>query len=341
MGRSYIPLNSVAASAADLTVGDGKFIITGDPKGITRKYAKSFAINRYRPAVASELRMAATAAVVANTDYSFVVTQDLRGQVDGVVTPSKALVSVNSGTSTSAAAFGALIAAAATAVGASAGFDFTAVAYTSGNGGVDITGGSTQPVVELSQPILMTESDLLNGGASSGNFSYSGLDLTVLHGTTTDLVVGGQVTLSGWSGGAIVNGRTAAEGVTLPITAVTASTSFVCKAESISGTMSAAVGAFQVIAQEQAGLGSQFIADGITAGGDPSVSITAANEYHEVIIKGGEVAGSTNGQDDLAPYAKHFLINSGDADAEDLLARIVEVEGYLAAGTTDADPNLL
>ena len=341
MGRSYIPLNSVAASAADLTVGGGKFYITGDPQGITRRYVDSFAINRYRPAVASELRVAATAAVVANTDYSFVVRQDLRGRVDGITTESEALVVVNSGASTSAAAFGALIAAAATAVGARPEFDFTAAAYTSGNGGVDITGGSSQPVVIIEQPVLMTQSDLLNGGASSGNASYSGTTITVLHNATGDIVVGGQVTLSGWTGGALVNGRTAAQGVTLPVTAVTANTSFVLEAKTISGTMSAAVAAFQVIAQEQAGAGSQYIANGITAGGNPSVSIVSTNNYHDVVIKGGEVAGTTNGQKDLAEYEKHFLINSGDADAADLLARIVEVEKYLAAGTTDADPALI
>lgn len=340
MGRSYIPLNSVAASAADLTVGGGKFYITGDPNGITRRYVDSFAINRYRPAVASELRVAATATVVVGQEYSFIVRQDLRGRVDGITTESKAIVSVTA-TSATAATFAAQIAAAATAVGARPDFDFTAAAYTSGNGGVDITGGSSQPVVIIEQPVLMTLSDLLNGGASSGNASYSGTAITVLHGTTTDIVVGGQVTFSGWSGGAIVNGRTAAEGVTLPVTAVTASTSFVLAADAITGTMSAAVAAFQVIAQEQAGAGSQYIADGITAGGNPSVSIVSTNNYHDVVIKGGEVAGTTNGQKDLAEYEKHFLINSGDADAKALLARIIEVKKYFSAGATTADPNLL
>jgi len=340
MGRSYIPLNSVAASAADLTVGGGKFTITGDPQGITRRYVDSFAINRYRPAVASELRVAATATVVVGSVYSFVVRQDLSGKVDGITTESVATVNVTA-TSAVAADFGALIAAAASAVGGRPEFDFTAAAYTSGNGGVDITGGSTQPVVIIEQPLLMTQSDLLNGGASSGNASYSGTTITVLHNDTTDIVVGGQVTFSGWSGGAIVNGRTAAEGVTLPVTAVSANTNFVLEADSISGTMSAAVAAFQVIAQEQAGAGSQYIADGVTAGGNPSVSVVSTNNYHDVVIKGGEVAGSTNGQDDLKPYEKHFLINSGDSDAADLLARIVEVEKYYAAGTTDADPALI
>lgn len=340
MGRSYIPLNSVAASAADLTVGGGKFTITGDPQGITRRYVDSFAINRYRPAVASELRLASTATVVVGSLYSFVVRQDLRGIVDGITTESVATVNVTA-TSAVAATFGAQIAAAASAVGARPEFDFTASAYTGGNGGVDITGGSSQPVVIIEQPVLLTQSDLLNSGTSSGNVSSSGTAITVLESDTTDIVVGGQVTITGWESGVVINGVADTASVTLPVTAVTTNTSFVLEADSVSATMSGATTDFQVIAQEQAGAGSQYIADGVTAGGNPSVSVVSTNNYHDVVIKGGEVAGSTNGQDDLKPYEKHFLINSGDADAADLLARIVEVKEWFAAGTTDADPNLL
>lgn len=340
--RKYIPINSVAASAADLaTPGGGKVVITGDD-GFTRPYvnAGGFTVLRYRPSVAESKRVAATASPAANTSYSFYIEQDLRDTND-VTIPTRVLISYTTGASApSASAFGTALTAVVNGKISDNGLSATAVAYTSGNGGVDITGSSTNSTFKISQEVNLTTTSLLQSATSSGNASYSGLAITVLHNDTSDIVVGGQVKIDGWGGVAIINGADASEGVTLPVTAVTTNTSFVLLAETISGSIGTATLDFEVIAQDARGLGSAYIADGITAGGNPSVSVSTSGLYHEVIISGKEPSGQSQNTADFRPYEKHFLIESTDTDAADLLDRINEVKDYLDA-SGNFDPLLL
>jgi len=338
---NHIPLNTIQAAAADISVLGGKVFITGDPDGFNRKKVDQITINRYRPAVASKFRLTSTVAVVANTEYSFTVEQDLTG-VSGsqIVAPSKALVSVFSGSSTSATDFGVLIAAAASAVGARSGFNFTAAAHAVGNGGVDITGGATQPVVLISQPVLLTKTDTLYGSSTSVVPAISGLTIIITHGTTTDMLVGGMLYFSAWTGTGVINGRTSAQGVALPIVAIGGGTITVA-VDTVTGTVITA-STVKVLAQKQRGLGSQYIADNILSGGNPSVQVLAANTYHEVIVRGGAFAGTTNLQGDDSKYDKRYLIDSlaSFANAELFLARIVEIRKYFGAGVTTMDPAL-
>jgi hypothetical protein len=89
------------------------------------------------------------------------------------------------------------------------------------------------------------------------------------------------------------------------------------------------------------GLGSQLIAAGITSGGDPSVDVTSSNVYHECIVFGGEPSGQDMTLYPVMPFAKHYYINSGDADALGLVARFVEVQNYYGPAVTTVDPLLL
>lgn len=340
--RKYIPINSVAASAADLAVAsDGNVVITGD-SGFHRPDVDSISVLRYRPSVAEKRRITATASAAANTTYSFYIEQDLRDTND-VTIPTRVLISLttNATTAASATAFGNALTAVVNGKITDNGLSLTAAAYTSGNGGVDLTGSATNSTFKVSQLKNLSEAKLLQNGASSGNASYSGTLITVLHATSTDLVAGGQVKITGWGGVAVINGVTASSSVTLPVKSVSAGTNFVLIADSISGSIGTATLTFEVIAQDERGAGAYYIAKNITSGGSPTaVSVSSSGKYHEVIVSGAAPSGQSQLTKDKAPFETHFLIESTDTDANDLLDRIVEVKNYQDA-SGNFDPLLL
>lgn len=337
--RKYIPINSVAASAADLAVAsDGNVVITGD-SGFHRPNVNSINVLRYRPSVAEGKRVAATASPAANTTYSFYIEQDLRDTND-VTVPTRVLISYTTVAAPSASAFGNALTAIVNGKIADSGLSLTAAAYTSGNGGVELTGSATNSTFKVSQLKNLTLSSLLNSGTAGSAASTSGLLVTVPVASTADIVVGGQVKISGWSGGGTINGVAAASEVTLPVKTVTTNTSFVLIAESVSGTVNGTP-TYETIAQDERGAGAYYIAKNITSGGSPTaVSVSSSGKYHEVIVSGAAPSGQSQLTQDFAPFETHFLIESTDSDANDLLDRIVEVKNYLDA-SGNFDPLLL
>jgi len=341
----YIVLNSVAGTAGDLTTpGQGRVVVTGDPKGFKRPDVTEIAVLPFINETLEVVRVTASAAPAANTTYSFLLEQDLVGISSNSVPKRQALVSLTTGASApSATNFGIALAAVVQGLIDSNQFEVSVAAHASGNGGCDITALTGHATFRVLQAVNVAGVSTLDSAASSGNLSASGTTLTMLESDTSPFAVGKLVKLSGWTGTAVINGRTAAQGVILRVATISANTNVTFVAETITGSISAAVVTFTVIASNARGLGSQYIANGITAGGSPSVSVIATDVYHEVVVKGGEFAGKSQAQADLAPIETHYLISSttDTANALLLLARFVEVKNYYGAGVTTVDPLLL
>lgn len=343
----YVVLNTVAGTAGDLTTpGQGRVVVTGDPQGFKRPNVSEIAVLPFINETLEVRRVTASASPAANTTYSFVLEQEITGVTSTVLPKRQALVSYTTGSSApSATNFGIALAAVVQALIDSNQFDLSVAAHSTGNGGCDITALTGNATFRILQDVNVADvSTLASGASTSTDFSSSGTTITMEVASSAAFAVGKMVNLSGWTGGALINGRTAAQGVNLRVSAILsgpARIQFI--AETISTAISGQDSNYQILASNARGLGSQYIANGITAGGSPSVSVVAANVYHEVIVKGGEFAGKSQAQADLAPIEVHYLINStaSAANALLLLARFVEVKNYYGAGVTTVDPLLL
>ena len=343
----YIVLNSVAGTAGDLTTpGQGRVVVTGDPKGFKRPDVTEIAVLPFINETLEVVRVTASAAPAANTTYSFLLEQDLVGISSNSVPKRQALVSLTTGASApSATNFGIALAAVVQGLIDSNQFEVSVAAHASGNGGCDITALTGHATFRVLQAVNVAGvSTLASGSSTSADFSSSGTTITMEVASSAAFAVGKMVTLSGWTGGALINGRDEAQGVTLRVSAILsgpARIQFV--AETIDVAISGEDSDYQIVASNSRGLGSQYIANGITAGGSPSVSVIATDVYHEVVVKGGEFAGKSQAQADLAPIETHYLISSTTDTAEALLllARFVEVKNYYGAGVTTVDPLLL
>lgn len=336
----YIVINSVAATAGDLTTpGQGIVKVTGDPIGFKRGDVEEIAILPFLNEELQVTRVTATASPAASTTYQFVLTQE----VNGVMKQNIVSYATGSGAAPSAAVFAAALTASVQGLIDSDQFQISVAAYTSGNGGVDITALTGYATFTIKQTSNLTVDSQLASGTSSGNLSASGTTLTMLNSSTANFVVGDLVKLTGWTGTAVIDGKTAAQGVILRVSAISTNTSVTFVATTVTGSISAAAVDYERIASNQRGLGSGYIAKGITAGGNPSKVVIATDVYHEVVVKGGSFAGKSLAQEDLAPFTNHYLISSttDTANALLLLARFGEVKNYYGAGVTTVDPALL
>jgi hypothetical protein len=341
--NQYFVLNDVAASAADLTTpGGGRVKVTGDTQGFLRPKVDSFKINRFIVETLAIKVVAATATVAAGTTYRFGIKQQLGTEINGVETH---YIDYLAPTGVTATIFREAITGQVQGLIDSGKLQATAVVYTSGNSGVTITALTGYPVIEIVQTQALTvTSGLASGASTSTDFSAVAATgvITMEVAATTGLVVGQLHTLSGWTGGALINGKTAAQGATVRVSAILTGPARVqYVAQSVSADITGQDSNYALIASYATGKGSQLIALGITGGGDPNVDVVSTNVYHECIVTGGEPSGQDMTLEPEAPFAKHYYINSGDADALDLVARFVEVQNWYGAGVTTVDPALL
>lgn len=336
----YFVINTVAATAGDLSIpSQGRVKVTGDTEGFLRRDASSIVVKKFIVETLQVSAVTATATPVAGTTYRFIMEQeDANGDIQRLP------VDYYAGTGVTATILGTAITASVQAHIDSGKLQATAVVITSGNGGVTITALTGYPVIRFKQPIAMTVATSLENRASSGNLSRSSLVLTMLEGDTSAFAVGQLVKLTGWTGGATLNGKTATEGVILRVDSISANTNVKYVIEAYVGTISAAVCTFEILATNATGIGADLTADrSITGGGDPNVDIVAANVYHEVIVTAGEPSGSTMTVTDFAPFESHYFISSTGSASNALLLtdRFEEVEQYFVAGGTTVDPALL
>lgn len=336
----YYVINTVAATAGDITQpSQGRVKVTGDTEGFLRRDVSSIVVKKFIVETLQVSTVTATATPAAGTTYQFIIEQeDANGKMQRLPIIYYATTGVT------ATILGTAITAGVQAYIDSGKLQATAVVITSGNGGVTVTALTGYPVIRFSQPIAMTVASSLPSRAFSGNLSRSGLVLTSLEADTSDFAVGQLVKLTAWTGGATLNGKTAAEGVILRVDSITTNTNVKFVIETYSGTISAAVSTFEILASNATGIGADLIADrSITAGGYPSVSVVAANVYHEVIVYGGEPSGKTQTVTDFAPFEKHYFVSSTGSAANALLLtdRFTEIEKYYNIGAVTTDPLLL
>ena len=336
----YFVINTVAATAGDLTTpSQGRVMVTGDTEGFLRRDVSSILVNKFIVETLQISAIMATATPAAGTTYRFIMEQeDASGDMQSLP------VDYYAQTGVTAAILAATITASVNAYITSGHLKATAAAVTSGNGGVSITALTGYPVIRFKQPIAMTAATALTNRASTGNLSRSASVLTVLEGNTSTFAVGQLVKVSGWTGTAVLNGHTAAEGLIVRVDSITTNTNIKFLLEAFSGTITAAVCNLEIIASNATGIGADLTADrSIASGSYPLVSLVAANVYHEVIVTGGEPSGSTMTVTDFAPFEKHYFVSSTGSASNALLLtdRFTEVEKYFVAGGTTADPILL
>lgn len=343
------------AGAADLTrPGGGRVLVTGDPKGFLRPKVKSIVVKPFIKEVVANISVTATASPAANTTYSFLIEQE-SAESQQNNTPKRHLVQYVAPTGVTATILGNALAAIVQGFIDSGELEATSTAITSGNGGVAITGVTGKPLVKVIQPASVTVATLLANGASSGNLSASGTTITMAQNPTSNpttlsptpsaeflaFQVGQLVKLSGWTGTAVINGKTAAQGVILRVATVTSNTNITFVAQSITGSISAAVTNFELIASEAEGLGSDLIAERGIVG--QNADIVAATVYHEVVVDYLEPSGSTMTVEDGAPITKHYFIDATNTPANGLalLTQFGYVKSYLNSAGSAADPLLL
>lgn len=341
--KSYVNIvvNAPAGSGADLTrPGNGRVLVTGDTDGFLRPKVKSIALKPFLDETLASIRVTATATPAANTVYRFVISQQSTESRQNSA-PKQFPVEVYFDSAPSATVFANTVTAVVDALIDSGELKAGATAYTSGNGGVDIVGLTGYALVVVEQPTNVTIASQLASGTSTGNLSASGTTLTMLQSTTTAFAVGKLVKLSGWTGTAVINGRTAAQGVILRVSAVTASTNVKFVADTITGSISAAATDYEVIATEERGLGSDLSSERGIVGSN--ADLVAATVYHEVVVDYLEPSGSTMTVEDGAPIQKHYFIDASTSAANGLalLTQFDYVDQWLDSAGSAVDPLLL
>jgi hypothetical protein len=339
-------LNTVQAAAADLsTPGNGVVLVTGDVKGFVRGDVDSIKVLPHKAETSQIVDVTATASPAANTEYSFRIVQN----VDEVQV-IRAVHYKTGASAPTASAFGTALAAAVQAVADEGGLQISVAAITSGNGGVKIQGASGYPLVSAIQANgltiaagLVTTAGVTRPIVSTGNLAVvSGLTLKFGQSTTAAFAVGQTLYLSGWNSAYVINGKSDVEGTYVRVSAISANTHVEFIAESVSGTIGTATTDLSIIPQEAAGTGAVLAKRVITGGGNPNVDIVSTNSYHEVVVSGGQFAGQSKQQKDLAPIVKRYFVNdtASVTNANALLVRFKQVEQWLAAGGS-FDPLLM
>ena len=328
-------INSVQATAADLTTpGNGVVLVTGDTKGFVRGDVDSIQVINHKAETATVFYVAPTASPAANTEYSFRIVQNI-DEVQ-VIRP------VHYKTGASAPTAGNFAIALAAAVEAVVDESPLNLVVTVATNDVVITGSTGSPLFTAIQPIGLTLTDTPTAGTSTGNLSVSGLVLTLAQSNTAAFAVGQTVFLNGWNSAYVINGKADTEGTYLRVYAITASTNVQFVADSVSGTIGAATANYSIVPQEAAGTGTVLAERGITGGGNPNVDIVSTNTYYEVVVSGGQKAGQSKQQKDLAPIVKRYFIDASAsaANSNKLVVRFKQVEQWLASGGS-FDPLLM
>jgi len=327
-------INTVQAAAADLsTPGQGKVLVTGDTKGFIRGDVDSITVLPHKAETAKRV-LVAPVAISANTEYSFRLVQTIDGVQ--VIRP----VHYKTGSSApSAGNFAIALAAAAQAVVDEGQLN---VVVTVSTNDVLITGGAGNPLFDAIQPTGLTITADPATETATVTPTHSGGVLTITVAASSAYTVGETIRFSGWAGTAVINGYTAAQGVDLRVASKPTGTTITAFITLTSGSFGSGNQDISVYPQEAAGTAAVLEQRAITGGGNPNVNIDNTEVYHEVVVSGGQKAGQSKQQKDLAPIVKRYFIadSASIANANALLVRFKQVNNWLAAGGS-FDPLLL
>lgn len=321
-----VVLDSVAASAADLSVSGGKVSITG-MKPFYRSEVPDRAITLdyfLNETVAVENVYASTFTV--GTEYSFYIEQDVNGVLKNTFisyTP----------TSTSGSAFATGLTAAVNAAINMNLVEASAATYNSGGDyGVTITALTGYAVLRIvNASSLLTAASNYTAGATTSNGSLSGTTLTLTK-TSHGLSVGDTIKYT-WTSGTL-NGLAGSVGIVARVMTVPTSATLTVQVVSSSSYVGTAASSYiQKVASARRGNGADLLADGF--------AVTSGNTYHTVTISGNDAHnGHTQYTKNPVPFTKILFVNSGDGDALDLMTRINQVKNW-QDGSGNFDPALM
>lgn len=335
-----IVVNNPAASGADLTrPGGGRVLVTGDSKGFLRPKVKSIRIKPFIVETVADIDVTATATPAVGTTYSFVIEQASPDSQQNDL-PRRYTVEVVSNT-TSASAFGALVTAAVQAYITSGELQATATAITTSNGGVTIAGVAGAPLVRVVQPLNMTVANGYTPETMGTGLSFSGLVATLTVAASSAYPVGSLVQVSNWTGGGLINGKTAAQGVILRVNTAPSGTTLTAVALSQSGSFTGSGQVIQLVPSEAEGLGSDLTSERGIVGSN--ASIVAATNYHEVIVDYLEPTGESQTKEEGSPTTKRYFVDGTNTPANGLalLTQFEYVNAYLDSAGSAVDPLLL
>jgi hypothetical protein len=328
------------AGAADLTrPGQGRVLVTGDSKGFLRPKVKSIKVKPFIVETRANIRVAATATPAVGTAYKFVIEQaSAESQQNNQ--PKRYYFTVVS-TSTVAATFAAQVTAAVQGLIDSGELDATVTAYTSGNGGVDILGAANAGLLSVIQPVNMTVTSLLTSATMGTGLTFSGLVATLTVAASSAYPIGSLIKVTTWTGGGLINGKTATEGVILRVASHPLATTLTAVALSQSGSFTGSGQVIQLVASEAEGKGSDLIAERGIVG--QNADIVAATVYDEVVVDYLEPTGETQTKEEGSPILKSYFIDASTSAANALALRtqFEYVNGYLDSAGSVADPLLL
>lgn len=334
-----VVIDSVAASGADVSVSNGYVTIGSGRKWKRKDVADNSIALDYFLVETLESQRVTVAAAVAGTEYRFLVLQQVGGEV------RETLVSYTPAVTT-LLTFSAGLTAAIQAKIDGGQIKGTVVTYNDGtNYGAALTALTGYATFSIAQvypttltvsaaPTVTSGTSGATSGTSTGNLSASSTTLTMLQSDTAAFAVGQTVKLSGWTGTAVIDGRTASQGVYLRVYSISANTNVVFRCSTITGSISAAATDYAITAQSRRGYAADLLSLGFS-------TVTAGNVYHIVRVDGLDSSnGNSSYVSNPAPFTKLYFINSGDGDALDLMTRINQVKGWLGSGGS-FDPALM
>lgn len=325
-----VVIDSVAASGADVSVSNGYVTIGTGRKWKRKDVADNSIALDYFLVETLESQRVTVAAAVAGTEYRFLVLQQVGGEVrETLVSYTPAVTTLSTFSTGLTAAIQAKIDGGQ--------IKGTVVTYNDGtNYGAALTALTGYATFSITQvdPTSITVASALTSGTSTGNLSASSTTLTMLQSDTSAFAVGQTVKLSGWTGSAVIDGRTASQGVYLRVYSISANTNVVFRCSTITGSISAAATDYAITAQSRRGYAADLLSLGFS-------TVTAGNVYHIVRVDGLDSSnGNSSYVSNPAPFTKLYFINSGDGDALDLMTRINQVKGWLGSGGS-FDPALM
>ena len=322
-----VVLNSVAASAADLTVSNGKVSITGMKPFVRKEVDDNAIVLDYFLNETLQVQNVFASTFTVGTEYSFYIYQDVNGELQ------ETYISYVP-TSTSNSAFATGLTAAVNAAINSGRVKASAATYNSGGDyGTTITALTGYAVFTIEQKKNVSSSSGISPayGATTSNGSLSGTVLTLTK-TGHGLAVGDLIKYT-WTSGTL-NGVAGSVGIVARVmTAATADTLTINVTSSASYVGTAASSFIEKMPSARRGNGADLLAQGY--------DVTSGNTYHKVTIIGSDAHnGHTQYTKNPVPFQKELFVNAGDGDALDLMTRINQVKGWLN-GSGNFDPNLL
>jgi len=319
-------LDSVASSAGDVTVSGGKVSIEGCPSfehGKVVNYTLQKSITEQVERKSAKFTSAAN-----STRYQCAITQLIDGKTE------QFLVDYTSDASaTDAEVENALVAQVQAMIDGGA----LKATVAAASNGILVTGIANYPtlnIVGAENLTVASEQSYADNATQSGSFFAA--VVSALAGTTTvtvtsnghSLTEGMKVKVSGYGG--TMDGQAGSVGVTARVTTVAANTFVLDGVVGASLTLSST--RVEVVATEAFGSGVDLAAQQVPG-------ITSGNTYTRFTVDYRSFEGK--GTPNEANRTLELYINEGDADADDLIDRLVEIENGYAAGTTNADPALI